>query len=112
MSKISKEFTKTQEQTKLRQREINPISNPKDRIVARLGATGRSNFMIRALTGYSDGQIGYRLRAWDIHRNDYRNGIVRPYTRMHLRIHNTEEFLNGLEQHLRAAVPHIFNKQK
>jgi hypothetical protein len=52
--------------------------------------------------------ISYRGKMADVYRDDYRNGVRRPYTIMALRMEKDADFQAGLEQHLRAKLPHLF----
>jgi hypothetical protein len=103
-------FNEAQRKRQLAKREVDFNSNAKDRLCVSLLATGRSNHLIRKLTGYSDGQIRYRANLADVSRQDYRDGVVRVYTRMTLKIESTENFQAKIEKHLRRTVPAMFSK--
>lgn len=50
------------------------LNNPKDMKVAVLGSLGLSTAYIAAVTGFTSGQVIYRLTKGSVRRNDYRNG--------------------------------------
>lgn len=56
-------------------RFVDFLSNGNDFEVLLLGSLGKSTQFIMSQTGYSEGQIAYRLKKQDVHRMDFRNGI-------------------------------------
>jgi hypothetical protein len=110
MAKLSfTAYNIAREKRQLAKREVDFNNNVKDRLCISLLATGRSNHLIRKLTGYSNGQIRYRANLADVSRQDYRDGVVRLYTRMTLKIERNENFQQKLESHLRRTVPAMFS---
>ncbi len=58
-----------------RSKYVDFANNPDDFETLILGALGKSSNFIASQTGYSPGQIAYRLKKREIKRIDYRNGI-------------------------------------
>lgn len=55
-------------------RRVDPLGNDDDFAVLMLGAAGLHGSAIRRNTGYSEGQISYRLTKYGISRRDIRDG--------------------------------------
>lgn len=104
------QYNVTQEKEELRKYELNPISNPRDRLCRDLLAAGRSNSMITRLTGYTDAQCYYRATAWGIRRRAYRDGEETDYTKPTMNSHKNPEFQRGLIRHLQKTCPAKFEQ--
>jgi hypothetical protein len=90
------------EKRQLAKRFVDFKNNKKDRLCLKLLAAGKANYFIHKRTGYSDGQIRYRALWADIDRSDYRNGIIKPYTKYLLGRELTEEYDDSLDTYLES----------
>ena len=59
---------------KSKPKRVDPLGNDDDFATLMLGAAGLHGSAIRRNTGYSEGQISYRLRKYGISRRDIRDG--------------------------------------
>lgn len=123
MSTLGKEFTKAQElkTTTYGGRHVDVRNDPVDRLAAAMVANGRSNVFIEEqcallalrLVGkrihLSDAQIRYRAAQADVNRTDFRNGIVRDYTKTTFDF-RTEDFQTALTKHLNTVFRQRENK--
>ena len=119
MNKLSfTEFNVTQEKKQELSRRVDFRNNPKDRRCLELLAGGKTNNCIRievAKVGnttktYSDAQIRYRGILGDVNRNDIRNNIERPYTRMLLDRERSREFTKTVENYAKTTCPEMWAK--
>lgn len=113
MSRLDKEFTEAQElkTTTYGGRHVDVRNDPVDNLAAAMVADGRANEFIRGqcaalaqrLNGkriiLSNARIKYRADQADVNRMDYRNGIVRPYTKMTFGF-RTDDFRKALTRHI------------